>query len=178
MHLLNCMWENSCYIRNTSRFRKKTEPKNFEDLVALQRRKQLYRHARRFEAARRKPMGSWPLYANEAALRLIGWVNILRVNHSNSAGGWERAGEVLLHLSACQPVCAPAHCSAASPEHVPLLNSQAAGFREQVFAAAFIAAELWTRAFSWQGVFKLEGVSVMFGGASIRQQCFKDLLHL
>lgn len=108
------------------------EKKNFEDLVALQRRKQLYRHARRFEAARRKPIGSWRLYANRAEFRLIGWVNILRVNHSSSAEGRERAGEVLLHLSACQPVCAPAHCTAASPEHVPLLNSQDAGFREQV----------------------------------------------
>lgn len=110
---------------------RKQERKNLEDLVALQRSKQLYRHARRFEAARRKPMGSSPLYANRAKLRLIGWVKILRVNHSSSAGGRERAGEALLHLSACQPVCAPAHCTAASLEHVPLLNSQAAGCREQ-----------------------------------------------
>lgn len=155
------------YIRNTriQSFHKENKSEKTDDLVALQRRKQLYRHARRFEAARRKPIGSWPLYANYAESRLIGWVNILRVNHSSSAGGRERAREVLLHLSACQPVCAPAHCTAASPEHVPLLNSQAAGLESKFSGCFLLLLNYKLMFFVGRSILKLVGVLLMFVGA-------------
>lgn len=97
-------------------------------------------------------------------------MNILRVNHSSSAGGRERAGEVLLHLSACQPVCAPAHCTAASPEHVPLLNSQAAGFREQVSRLILLLLDYELMFFIGRAVFKHVGVLLMFVGA-LQEDC-------